>query len=119
LASQSELSNTGVSNYDQHCREIQSVICDISILADPTFQALKNFPTSIRDKTYALFGISVETGEFACAVVVPTKAIFKEAAHIVEQFLRQKNVKLKVISTDTWPSKTKFWQLLFGDSVVG
>ena len=65
-----------------------------------------------------MFGISVETGEVACAAVVPTTAI-KEAAHAVEQFLRRKNAKPKVISTDTWPSTTKFWKLLFGDSVVG
>ena len=24
-----------------------------------------------------------------------------------------------MISTDTWPSNTKFWKLLFGDSAVG
>jgi hypothetical protein len=118
LASRSSLTDTGVSDYDRHRREIQSVVCDTSISVDHTFQALKNYPTSIRDKTEALFGISVETGEVACAVVVPTTAI-KEAAHAVEQFLRRKNVKPKVISTDTWPSNTKFWKILLGDEVVG
>jgi hypothetical protein len=118
VASRSKLTDTGVSDYDRHCREIQSVVCDTSISVDHTFQALKNYPTSIRDKAEALFGISVETGEVACAIVVPTTAI-KEAAYALEQFLRQKNVRPKVISTDTWPSNTKFWKLLFGDSVVG
>ena len=89
LASRSELSNTGVADYDQHCREIQSVVCDTSISVDHTFQALKNYPPSIQDKTEALFGISVKTGEVACAVVVRSTAI-KEAAHAVEQFLRRK-----------------------------
>jgi hypothetical protein len=42
----------------------------------------------------------------------------KEAAYIVEQFLRQKNVDLKVISTDTWPSNKKFWKLLFGPQLL-
>jgi hypothetical protein len=118
LASHSKLSNTGVAGYDQHRREIQSVVCDTSILVDHTFQALKNYPPSIRDKTEALFGISVETGEVACAIVVRSTAI-KEAAHAVEQFVRRKNVVPKVISTDTWPSNTDFWKLLFGDTVVG
>ena len=54
---------------------------------DHTFQALKNYSTSIRDKAEALFGISVKAGKVACAVVVPTTAI-KEAAHAVEQFVR-------------------------------
>jgi hypothetical protein len=70
VASQSEQNNTGVSNYNQHCRETQSVVCDLAILVDHISQALKNYPTSIRDKTEALFGISVETGEVACAVVI-------------------------------------------------
>jgi hypothetical protein len=60
-------------------------------LVDHTFQALKNDPTSIQDKTEALFRISVETGKVACTIVLPIMAI-KEAAHAVEQFLRQKNV---------------------------
>jgi hypothetical protein len=118
VASRSELSDTGVSDYDRHRREIQSVVCETSISVDHTFQALKNYPTSIRDKTEALFGISVETGKVACAIVVPTTAI-KDAAHAVEQFVRRTNVRPKVISTDTWPSNTKFWKLMFGDSVVG
>jgi hypothetical protein len=37
----------------------------------------------------------------------------------MEQFARQRNVRPRVISTDTWPSNTKFWKLLFGDTVVG
>jgi hypothetical protein len=37
----------------------------------------------------------------------------------VEQFLRRQNVQPKVISADTWPSNTKFWKLLLGESVVG
>jgi hypothetical protein len=58
LVSWSQLSNAGVSNYDWHHREIQSVACDTTILVDHTFQTLKNYPpTSIRDKTEALFGI--------------------------------------------------------------
>jgi hypothetical protein len=118
MAAGSKLTDTAVSDYDRHRREIQSVGCDTSMSTDHTFQALKNYPTSIRDKAEALFGISVETGEIACAVVVPTTGI-KEAAHAVEQFIRRKNVKPKVLSTDTWPSNTKFWKLLFGDSVVG
>jgi hypothetical protein len=69
-----ELTDTGVSDYDQHCREIQSVVCDTSISVDHTLQALKNYPTSIRDKTEALFGILVKTGKVACAVVIPTTA---------------------------------------------
>ena len=50
--------------------------------------------------------------------MVLTTAI-NEAAHAVEQFLSRKNVKPKVISTDTWPSNTKFWKILLRDSVVG
>jgi hypothetical protein len=118
LASRSSLTDTGVSNYDQHQQEIQSVVCDTSFSVNHTFQALKNYPPSIRDKMEALFGISVETGEVAWTVVVKTTAI-KEAAHTVEQFMRRKNVDPKVISSDTRPSNTKFWKLLFGNTVVG
>jgi hypothetical protein len=118
VTSRSQLSDTGVSDYDRHRREIQSVVCDTSISVDHTFQALKNYPRSIRDKTEALFGISTETGEVACAVVVRTTAI-QEAAHAVEQFLRREKVSPKVISTDTWPSNLECWKLLFGDTVVG
>jgi hypothetical protein len=106
LASSSLLSDTGVSNYDRHCQEIQSAVCDTSISVNHTFQALKNYPLSIRDKMEALFGISVKTGKVACAVVVRSTAI-KEVAHAVEQFIRRKNINPKVILTDTWPSNTE------------
>jgi hypothetical protein len=118
VASRSSLTDTGVSNYDRNQREAQNVGGDTSLSIDHTFDALKNYPSSIRDTAAALFGISTETGEIACAAVVPTTAI-AEAAHAIEQFLRRKNVNPKVISTDTWPRNTKFWKLMFGDTVVG
>jgi hypothetical protein len=59
-----------------------------------------------------------ETGEIACAVLVPNTSA-GQYAHAAEQVARRSNFRPKVMYADTWPHLDKFWNMILGPHVKG
>ena len=71
-ASSTALTPRGISDHDRHTREIQNVTCSRIIAQDHTHEVTKNYFQRKRIGANALWDVSTETGEIACAVLVPT-----------------------------------------------
>ena len=82
-ASASDFNSIKLSDKMRHTREIQSVGCDVSSASDHTFQAIKNYMSALIFGALAIHTITVETGEIASAVIVPT-AEARHFAHAAE-----------------------------------
>jgi len=60
----------------------------------------------------ALWDVANESGEIASAVIVPsTKTI--HFAHAAGQLARRHNFNPSATYSDTWPSKSEFWDKTF------
>jgi hypothetical protein len=102
-----------LSDHDRHTREIQSVLsCQLTMAQDHTFDVVKNYQKSV-DAT-ALWDCSTETGEIACAVLVPSTQT-RHFSHAAQQLAKRDRFHPRVLYSDTWPTKDAFWRLLFSD----
>lgn len=114
-AQTSNLTTSGVSEKMRHTREIQSVSCFSIVSQDHTMEPCCNYRAK---DAKAIWDSSTETGEIACAVLVPTTKA-RDYAHAAECLVRRPNFRPKVMYTDTWPHGKAFWELLFGATLLG
>jgi hypothetical protein len=61
-----------------------------------------------------LWDAAVETGEIATAILLPTTQT-KDLSHAAKKLPALDGFKPKVLYSDTWPAKSDYWALLFGD----
>jgi hypothetical protein len=116
-AARSPLNYGGVSDVERHTREIQSVGCKSMFAQDHTMEVVKNY-RSKEMGAYACWDCAVETGEIACAVLVPSTKV-SDLAHAAEALRRRPNFNAQAMYSDTWPNKDEFWHMLFGDKMTG
>jgi hypothetical protein len=102
VAATSTLNSSGISDFEQNTREIQSVSCEISSASDHTFATIKNYQSSDIEGASAVHTITNERGELASAVIVANTSA-QEYSHAFEQFSWRDNVHLKVHVTDNHP----------------
>ena len=114
-AEQSELTATGVSDYDRHRRELQAVGCKTCFSYDHCAATSKCFKSAGIKYTW---NVTNERGEImSCVAVGSTKTY--DVAHAAEQLVRRDGFKAKVLYSDVWPSGDNFWKKLVGPGVVG
>jgi len=107
-----------ISDHDRHTREIQSVGCRLTFAQDHTHEVSKNYFQKKRMGAVALWDLATETGEIASAVVVPsTKTI--HLAHAAAQLSRRGGFNPSAMCSDTWPSKSDFWDRAFNSELQG
>lgn len=116
-ASTSILTLSGISDKDRHEREIQAVGCNFLIAQDHTMEVTKNY-RSEEVGAKALWDVITESGEIACAVLVPNTSV-RMIAHAAECLQRRGNFSTKIMYADTWPHKEEFWKLIFGPNLEG
>jgi hypothetical protein len=109
-AQRSSLNQIGMSNYQRHKLEIQSVGSSKVFSIDWTFAVLRNYTLA---GAKACFTSMVETGEVCAMGLVGTTKV-EEAAHMVEQTRRRPHFRPQAVFTDTWPHNQDFWFLIFG-----
>jgi len=98
----------GVDDCARHAREIQSVVCNRIFAQDHTFEIVKNYKNNKRLGAKAMWDVGTDTGEIACAVLVPsTKTI--HFAHAAGLLLKREAFSPTVMYSDTWPNKKEFW----------
>ena len=107
-----------VSDHDRHTREIQSVSCRLIFAQDHTHEVTKNYIRKKRMGAVALWDVATETGEIASAVLVPSTQT-KHFAHAAAALTRRPTFNPLAMCSDTWPSKSSFWGLLFQKEVIG
>lgn len=118
LAQRSNLTSSGVSEYDRYTREIQGVGSKVAFAQDHTVEVTKNYLKSCGASAKACWTCCSETGEVASAVLVlDTKA--SQYAHAAEQVARRINFRPKVMYADTWPNLEAFWKMILGPNVTG
>jgi len=103
-----------MSDQDQHTREIQSVGSALIFAQDCTHEVTKNFFQKKRSGANALWDAGTDTGEIACAVLVPSTKT-QDFAHAAQQLSNRSNFKPSVMHSDTWPSKNEFWTRPFDE----
>jgi hypothetical protein len=116
LAQRSNFTPGGVSEYHRHTREIQGVGSSLTCAQDHTMDVTKNYLGNVGAK--ACWTCCSETGEIACAVLVPNTSA-GQYAHAAEQVARRSNFRPKVMYADTWPHLDKFWNMILGPHVKG
>ena len=77
---------------------------------DHTFDVVKNYQGKMG--AAALWDCTTETGEIASAVLVPTTKT-QHFSHAAQALAARPNFNPKVMYSDTWPSKSDYWPLLF------
>jgi len=107
-----------VSDHDRHTREIQSVSCRFIFAQDHTHEVTKNYIRKKRMGAVALWDVATETGEIASAVLVPSTQT-KHFVHAAAALTRRPTFNPSAMYSDTWPSKSSFWGLLFEKEVIG
>ena len=65
-----------------------------------------------------LWDVATETGEIACAVLVPSSKT-SDFSHAAKQLSLRENFNPKAMCSDTWPCKSDCWALLLGHEVKG
>jgi hypothetical protein len=121
-AFQSELTPSGVSDYNQCNREMQSVVCHVALTADHTFAAVANYNKKALAATgtgdnLAILTTMTETNEVPCAAMVPATAL-SDAAHAVQQLSECPNFRPLGIWYDIYPKGMGFWRL-FWEELLG
>lgn len=116
-AQQSTLTRSGISEFDRCTREIQSVTCNLTMAQDHTMEVVKNYQRK-KIGAFAAWTVCTETGE-AASVVLVKDTTAKQYAHAAECLARRQHFKPKVMYADTWPNKSDFWALLFGNMCIG
>jgi len=116
-AERSNLTFTGVSEFDRHRREMIGIGCDGLTAIDWTFSVCKNY--NLREKGAATcFTMNNDAGQVAAAFLVQSTKVC-EIAHGVHQVSCRPTFKPKVVATDTWPAKKEFWLSIFATATTG
>ena len=117
-ASNSSNNPWGISDHDRHTREIQGVKCNAIFAQDHTHQVAKNYVRKKELGVEALWDVATETGEIACAVLVPSTKT-SDFSHAAKQLSLRESFNPKAMYSDTWPCKSDYWALLLGHEVKG
>jgi hypothetical protein len=107
-----------VSDHDRHTREIQKVGCNFVFAQDHTHSVTRNYFQKTRLKANALWDVATETGEIACAVLVPSTKTC-DLSHAAIQVSKRSNFNPVAMYSDTWPAKSDYWDLLFPQGLEG
>jgi len=101
----------GVSDYDQHARELQSVKCNGGIFAqDHTFAVIKNYQNILG--ATAVWDVATDTGEIATAVCVPTTQTI-HFSHAAKALQKRCGFDPTATYSNTWPCKESYWTSLW------
>ena len=100
----------GISDHDQHTREIQSLAYKGGIFAqDHVFEVIKNYQSV---GTTAVWDVAIDTGESATAVCVqPTQAM--HFSHAAKALQKRPGFDPSATHSDTWPCKETYWNCLW------
>jgi len=107
-----------LSDHDRHVREIQKVGCRSIFAQDHTHKVTDNYYQKKSLGAFALWDCANENGEIASAVLVPTTKTI-HFAHAAKALTRRERFTPSAMYSDTWPAKSTFWNLLFGDKLQG
>ena len=108
----------GISDHDRHTREIQGVKCNAIFAQDHTHEMTKNYFNKRQLGAEALWDVATESGEVACAVLVPsTKTV--DFSHAAKQLSKRHTFQPRAMYSDTWPCKSDYWSLLLGSHIQG
>jgi len=108
----------GISDHDRHTQEIQGVGCEVSCAVDHKHEVTKNHCRKQQIGADALWDVGNDTGQIACAVLVPSTGT-TDLSHAAMQVSKRKNFEPKALHSDTWPAKLEHGALLFGDELEG
>jgi hypothetical protein len=108
----------GISDYIRVTREMQSVCTDHALIFDHTRAAASSYRQGDMRSVTAIATTMTETGEVPALFATRSTKI-REVAHGLEQLARRPMFNPRVLYTDTWPHKDKFWELIFGDQLKG
>ena len=114
-ADTSPLTDTGVSDYERHRREIISVPVKLAFAFDHCFATAKCYKTADIKQT---FNITNETGQVVLSIATE-KTKTSEYAHAVEQMIRRPAFQPKIYYSDIFPSGDAFWKMMLGVGVLG
>ena len=117
-ASSTSLNPWGISDHDRHTREIQAVRCRSIFAQDHTHQVTKNYLNRRQLGAEAMWDVATETGEIACAVLVPSTKT-SDFAHAAQQMAKREGFRPKAMYSDTWPCNADYWSLILGSEVQG
>ena len=107
--------DTRVSDFDRHRREIQSVPVKLAFVFDHCHATGNCYKNAECKQT---FNITNETGQVVLAIAVQTTKTM-EYAHAVEQMIRRPGFDPKVYYSDIYPSGLAYWAMMLGPNVVG
>jgi hypothetical protein len=65
-----------------------------------------------------MWDVSTETGEIACAVLVPSTKT-ADFSHAAQQLCRRGSFHPKAMYSDTWPCKADYWSRVLGKNIEG
>jgi len=108
----------GISDHDRHTREIQGVRCNLVFAQDHTHEVTKNYLYKKKLGIDGLWDVATETGEIACAVLVPSTKT-SDFSHAAKQLSLRDHFNPKAMYSDTWPCKSSYWSSLLGHEVKG
>ena len=117
-ASLSSNNHWGISDHDRHTREIQGVKCGLVFAQDHTHEVTKNYLNKKKLGIDGLWDVATETGEIACAVLVPSTKT-SDFSHAAKQLTLRNHFNPKAMYSDTWPCKSEYWERLLGHEVKG
>jgi hypothetical protein len=117
-ASHNSNNHWGISDHDRHTREIQGVKCSVVMAQDHTHEVTKNYIQKKQLGMDALWDVATETGEIACAVLVPSTKT-SDFSHAAKQLSMRPSFNPQAMYSDTWPCKSDFWSKLLGHEVKG
>ena len=110
-ASNSSNNHWGLSDHDRHTREIQGVKCSLVFAQDHTHEVTKNYLQKKKLGIEGLWDVATETGEIACAVLVPSTTT-SDFTHAATQLSRRESFNPKAVCSDAWPCKSVFLDAL-------
>ena len=107
-----------LSDHDRHSREIQGVGSRLLYAEDHTHQVTRNYFRRQQIGANALWDMATETSEIATAVLVPSTKT-KDLSHAAAQVARRPHFNPAAMYSDRWPTKSGFWNLLYGPKLEG
>jgi hypothetical protein len=107
-----------ISDHDRHTREMQAVDCHSIFAQDHTHEVTKNYFNKKKLGAVALWDVATESGEIACAVLVPSTKT-TDFSHAAKQLSNRQGFRPKAMYSDTWPCKSDYWSMLLGENIQG
>jgi hypothetical protein len=97
---------------------MQGVKCNLIFAQDHTHEVTKNYIQKKKLGIGGLWDVATETGEIACAVLVPSTKT-SDFSHAATQLAKRSTFNPQAMYSDTWPCKNTYWEALLGHEVKG